>query len=118
MVVTDASVIPSRHMQAVSAAHIWNLGQQVLFSKAPAGRTTAPDAELFAIRLGITKATSMAIECIILITDSLGSARQAVDLSVHPGQAHSLAVYFALRSFFFQGHSYRIDFWDCPSKAE
>ena len=70
-----ASVIPSRRMQAVSAAHLWNLGQQVSSSKAPAGRTTAPDAELFAIRLGIAKATSMAIECIILITDSLGSAR-------------------------------------------
>ena len=75
MVVTDASVIPSRRMQAVSAAHIWNLGQQVSFSKALASRTTAFDAELFAIRLGIAKATSMAIECIILITDSLGSAR-------------------------------------------
>ena len=46
MVVTDASVIPSRCMQAVSAAHIWNLGQQMSSSKAPAGRTTAPDAEL------------------------------------------------------------------------
>ena len=39
-------------------------------SKAPAGRTTAPDAELFAIRLGVSKATSMDIERIILITDS------------------------------------------------
>ena len=29
VVVTDASVIPSRHMQTVSAAHIWNLGQHV-----------------------------------------------------------------------------------------
>ena len=75
MVVTDASVILSRHIQAVSATYIWNLGQQVLFSKASASRTTAPDAELFAIRLGIAKATSMAIEYIILITDSLGSAR-------------------------------------------
>ena len=75
VVVTDASVIPSRCMQAVSAAHLWKLGHQVSSSKAPAGRTTAPDAELFAIRLGIAKATSMAIECIILITDSLGSAR-------------------------------------------
>ena len=112
MVVTDASVILSRHMQAVSAVHIWNLGQQVSSSKAPTSRITALDAELFAIRLGIAKATSMAIERIILITDSLGSARQAVDTSVHPGQAHTLAVYFALRSFFFQGHSYRIDFWD------
>jgi len=93
-------------------------GQQVLSSKAPAGRTTAPDAELFAIRLGIAKATSMAIEGIILITDSLESARRAVDPSVHPGQAHSLAVCFTLRLFFSQGHSYRIDFWECPSKAE
>ena len=62
VVVTDASVILSRCMQAVSAAHIWNLGQQVLSFKAPAGRTTAPDAKLFAIRLGIAKATSIAIE--------------------------------------------------------
>ena len=118
MVVTDASVIPSRCMQAVSAAYIWNLGQQVSSSKAPAGKTTAPDAELFAIRLGIAKATSMAIERIILITNSLESARQAVDPSVHPGQAHSLAVCSVLRSFFSQGHSYKIDLWDCPSKAE
>jgi len=62
-------------MQAVSAIHIWNLGQQVLFSKTPAGRTTALNAELFAIILGIAKATSMAIEHIIHITDSLGSTR-------------------------------------------
>jgi len=118
VVVTDASVIPSRHMQAVSAVHIWNLGQQILFSKTPAGRTTAPDTKLFAIRLGIAKATSMAIECIILITDSLGSARQAVDPFVHPRQAHSLAICSALRLFFSQGYGYKIDFWDCPSKAE
>ena len=105
-------------MQAVSAVHIWNSGQQMSSSKAPAGRTTAPDTELFAIRLGIAKATNMAIEHIILITDSLGSARQAVDPSIHSGQAHSLAVCSTLRLFFSQGHSYRIDIWDCPSKAE
>ena len=110
VVVTNISVISSRHMQAVSAVHIWSLGQQVSFSKAPAGRTTASDAELFAIRLGIAKATSMAIECIILITDSLGFARQAVNPSVYPGQAYSLAVCSVLRSFFSQGHGYRIDF--------
>ena len=67
VVVTDASVTPSRHMQAVSAAHIWNLGQQVSSSKAPAGRTTSPDAELFAIRLGIAKATSMAIISLLFL---------------------------------------------------
>ena len=118
MVVTDASVISSRRMQAVSAAYIWNLGQQMLSSKASPNRTTAPDTELFAIRLGIAKATSMAIEHIILITNSLGSARQAVDPSVHSGQVYSLAVCSALRSSFSQGYDYRIDFWDCSSKAK
>ena len=68
----------------------------MLSSKAPASRTTAPDAELFAIRLDVPKATSMDIECIILITDSLGSARRSVDPSVHSGQAYSLAVCSAL----------------------
>ena len=92
VVVTDASIIPSRHIQAVSATYLWNLDQQVSSSKALAGRTTAPDAELFAIRLGVSKATSMDIECIILTTDSLGSARKSVNLLVHSGQVHFLAV--------------------------
>ena len=118
MVVTDASVIPSRCIQAVSTAYIWNLGQQVSSSKALASRTTVPDAELFAIRLGIAKATSMAIEHIILITDSLGSARQGVDFSVYSRQAYYLAVCSILRLFFSPGHDYRIDFWNCLSKAE
>ena len=61
VVVTDASAISPRNMQAISAAHFWRLGHQVSSSKAPAGRTTAPDAELFAIRLGVSKATSMDI---------------------------------------------------------
>jgi len=90
----------------------------VLSFKAPAGRTTAPDAELFAIRLDVSKATSMDIEHIILITDSLGSTRRSVDLSVHSGQAHSLAVCSALRSFFCSGSNHRIEFWDCPSNAK
>ena len=75
VVVTDASVIPSRHMQAVSAVHIQNIDQQVLFSKSPASKITTPDTELFVIKLGIAKATNMVIEYIIFITDSLGSAR-------------------------------------------
>ena len=118
VVVTDASAIPPRNMQAISAAHFWRLGHQVSSSKAPAGRTTAPNTELFAIRLGVSKATSMDIEHIILITDSLGSARRSVDLSVHSRQAHSLAVCSALRSFFCSGSSYRIEFWNYPSNAE
>ena len=105
-------------MQAISTVHFWKLGYQVLSSKTPAGRTTAPDAELFAIRLGVSKATSIDIEHIILITDSLESARRSVDPSVHSGQAYSLAVCSALQLFFCSGSSHKIKFWDCPSNAE
>jgi len=88
------------------------------FFKALAGQTTAPDAKLFAIRLGIAKATSIDIEYTILITDSLSSTRKAVDLSVHSGQAHFLAVCFVLRLFFSCSLNYRIKFWDCSSNAK
>ena len=85
VVVTNASVIPPRNMQAVSAMHFWRLGEQVLSSKAPVGRTIALDAELFAIRLGVAKAVSFDIKHIILIIDLLSAARRAVDPLVHSG---------------------------------
>ena len=105
-------------MQAVSTAHFWRLGVQVLSSKAPAGQAIALDTELFAIRLGVAKATSFDVKHIILITDSLSAARRAVDTSVHSGQAHSLSVVHALREFFTQHPDTSINFWDCPSKAQ
>ena len=44
-----------------------------------ASRITTPDTKLFAIRLGVSKATSMHIKHIILITDSLGTTRKVVN---------------------------------------
>ena len=55
------------------------------FSKVSDGRTTAPDTELFFIRLEVSKTTSIDIEHIIIITDSLESARKIVDPSVQSG---------------------------------
>jgi len=118
VVATDASVIPPRNMQAVSVAHFWRLEEQVLSSKVPTRRATALDAELFAIRLGVVKATSFDIKHIFIITDSLAAARRAVDASVHPGQAHSLAIVQALRGFFTNCPDCFIHFWDCPNKAQ
>jgi len=105
-------------MQAVSVAYFWRLGEQVSSSKAPAGRATALDAELFAIRLGVVKATSFDVKRIIIITDSLTAARRVVDISVYSGQAHSLAIVQALRGFFTNRPDRSIHFWDCPSKAQ
>jgi len=105
-------------MQAVSVAHFWRLGEQVLSSKAPAGQATALDAELFAIRLGVVKVTSFDVKRIVIITYSLTAARRAVDASVHSGQAHSLTIVQALRGFFTNHPDCSIHFWDCPSKTQ
>jgi len=118
VVATNASVIPPRNMQAVSVAYFWRLGEQVLLSKAPTGQAIALDAELFAIQLGIVKATSFDVKHIVIITDSLTAARRAVDTSVHSGQAHFLAIVQALRSFFTNHPDRSIHFWNCPSKAQ
>jgi len=98
-------------MQLIFSAYFWGLEQQVLFSKVLASQTTAPDTELFAITLSIFKATNMDIECIILITNFLSSARKVVDPSVHSGQTHSLAICFVLRLFFSCSLNHRIKFW-------
>jgi len=87
-------------------------------SKALAGRTTASDAEPSAIRLEVSKTTSIDIEHIILITNPLGSVRKTVDPSVYSRQTHFLVICSILRLFFCSGLSHKINFWNCPSKAE
>jgi len=49
-IVTDASFKPNKSLQAVSVAHGWRKGTQVISSKAAFGNITAPNAELVAIR--------------------------------------------------------------------
>lgn len=80
----------------------------MLPSKALAGQISAPNTELFSIRLGIDKATSMNIQYIIFIIDSLVSANKIVDLSVHSEQAYLLTIYFVLRLFFSYSLNHKI----------
>ena len=90
----------------------------MLSLKTLASKTTAPNTELFTIRLEISKTISMNIEHIILITNFPGLARRVVDLLVYSGQAYLLTVCSILRSFFSSDFSYNIEFWGCPSKAK
>jgi len=69
-----------------------------------AGRVTAPDTELYAIRAVIVKACSLPdVNNITLFTDSIASVRRAVNPSVHSGQGHSLAVCRAREQWFANG---------------
>ena len=110
IVIINTSAISYTNIQAISAIYFWRLDYQVLSSKTPADRTTAPNAELFVIVLGVSKATSINIEHIILINNFLSLARRAVDFSVYSKQVHLLTIYSVLRLFFSSSLSHRIEF--------
>jgi hypothetical protein len=96
-VFSDASSTKKDCLQAASAAFIERRGSELVRIKHPTGRATAPDAELFAIRLGLLRCLRLKdVETILVFTDSMASARMVVDPSTHLGQSHSLAVIRAL----------------------
>ena len=85
-------------------------------SEYPSVKTT--DAELFLIRLAITKAIATGCSNIVVFTDNLPAARKAIDTTVHSRQNHSLAVSRLLRSHFTTHPEGSIHFWDCLSDTK
>ncbi|PPQ89280.1 hypothetical protein CVT25_000872 [Psilocybe cyanescens] len=75
-----------------------------------------PDAELYAIYSAIVNA-SLHDNCtdIFIFTDSMASARRAVDPSIHSGQGHSVAVCEALQTWFTRKNGQSITFVYVPS---
>jgi len=86
--------------------------------KSPTGKVTALDAELFAICLAISKATVTGCIDIIIFTDNISAAKRAMDMSIHSGQEHSIAMSRLLRSHFIAYPEGNLHFLDCPSDAK
>ena len=75
------------------------------------------EAELFAIRCGINQASAIDnASKIVVVTDSIHTAKRIFDCDAHPYQIHSAAILKELRSFFSAHESNSIKFWECPSK--
>ena len=89
---------------------------QSLMASARVFKSSHPKLHL-AIRWGIAKATSLGVDCIVVITDSLSSAKKALDPPHHSGQGESIAIVHLLRPFFNRNSSNRIEFWYYSSKA-
>ncbi|PPQ94342.1 hypothetical protein CVT25_000408, partial [Psilocybe cyanescens] len=115
---TDASRPLSGRYQAIAASILFSGGVERWRARHVAGKVTAPDAELYAIRSAIVNATSRD-DCtdIFIFTDSMASARRAVDPSIHSGQGHSVAVCKALQTWFTRKDGQSITFWDLHYKA-
>ncbi|PPQ94597.1 hypothetical protein CVT25_010605 [Psilocybe cyanescens] len=116
---TDASLPLSGRYQAIAASILFSGRVERWRTRHVAGKVTAPDAELYAIRSAIVNATSRD-DCtdIFIFTDSMASARRAVDPSIHSGQGHSVAVCEALQTWFTRKDGQSITFVYVPSRLQ
>ena len=114
LVVTDASI---RNDIATSISHIHSYNRPLVKTVHHASFITTTEAELFAIRCGINQACGIPnVSRIVVVTDSIHSARKIFDNESHPYQIHSSAILSELRKFFSSNESNSIEFWECPSK--
>jgi ribonuclease HI len=117
-VFSDTSSTKKDRLQAAAAAFIECRGSDLVQIKRPAGRATAPDAELFAICLGLLRCLWLEdVETILVFIDSVASAHAAVDPSTHSGQSHSLAVIWALILWLEADPLRKVQFWYVPSQV-
>ncbi|KAK1234806.1 hypothetical protein PQX77_001983, partial [Marasmius sp. AFHP31] len=116
VVATDASVPSSTRHQSVAGFEAY-VGFDSRFAS---GRVMAPCAELVAICFVVTQVPSGVepYKRITVFTDSIASAEQAVDPSLHSGQAHSLAVCKVLNEWLHDEEDQEIKFVEVPSSAK
>jgi hypothetical protein len=108
---TDCSISKRSSHQATASFIIEQAGRETLKSTWVTGRVLSTDAELFTVCMAVCKAVTLE-DChhIIIFTDSMVVAKQAVDPSVHSKQAHSLATCKALAQWLAISENHRVEF--------
>ena len=77
------------------------------------------EAELFAIRYGISQAIQVSnISCITIINDSIHMAQKIFDSTIHSFQPQLIAIFKDLRLFFNKHSNNSIEFLDCSSNEK
>ena len=113
-IISDMSI--KNHI-AISILYIHSFNQPIIKTCHQALNMSITEAELFAIRCGINQTIVIPhIKHIVVITNSLYTAKKIFDLSLHPYQIYSAAITHKLRKFFNKYTNNHIKFWDCPSK--
>ena len=116
LVVTDASI---KDNIATSIAHVHQANSPLIKTVHHAVFVTSSEAELFAMRCSINQACNKDnISNIVVITDSIHSAKCIFDSSSHPLQSHSAAILSELQLFFNKSQDNSIEFWECPSRLK
>ena len=102
---------------ATSISHIHSANRLLIKTVHHASFVTSMEAELFAIRCSINQACSINnVSKIVIVTDSIHTAKKIFNCGSHPYQIHSAAILSKLHTFFLSNESNSIEFWECPSK--
>jgi len=108
IIVTDASI---KNDIATSISHMHTFNYPITKTVYHTVHVTSTEAELFTIRCGINQASNQdGISKIIIITNSIHTAKKIFDLSLHPFQVHSVAILAELGKFFLQHCNNSIEF--------
>ena len=114
-VITDASV---KNNIATSISHIHIRDKPTTETLHHTVNIMSTEAELFAIRCGINQAiNSTGISKIIIIMNSIHTAKKIFNTSLHPFQIHAAAILKELCLFFSCSQENSIEFWKCLSRC-
>jgi len=116
IIVSDTSI--KNHI-TTSISHIHSYNKPVVKTMHRAINVTTTEAKLFMICCGINQVVANSnVNYIVIITNSLYTAKRIFNSSVHPYQIHSAAISQELREFFSKDSHNCIKFWDCLSKQK
>jgi len=116
-VITDRGV-KKTHV-ATAAAHIWANNSVIKQLQVHSLNITSIEAELMAIRTGLTPAMEIdGVHDITVITDSITVAKKILESKVDPLQNMFIPLASAIKTFLNKDGRNKIRFWYCPSKAE
>ena len=116
IVVTDASI---KNNIATLVSHIHIQNKPLIKMVHHTAYVTSTEVELFTIRCGLNQACIKEdISKIIVVTDSIHTAKKIFNTKSHPYQIHATAILKELRQFFSKGQGNHIKFWEYPSQLK
>jgi len=114
IIVTDASI---KNDIATSILHTYIANSPLIKTLYHVAFVTSTEAKLFAIRCGINQVFNKRnVSKIIIITDSIHTAKKIFNSLLHPFQVHTVAILSNLCQFFANNQNNSIEFWKCPSQ--
>ena len=116
IIISNTSI---KNYVATSILYIYLHNKPVIKMIYRAVNITTTEAKLFTIWCSINQVVGITnINHIVVIINSLYTAKRIFDSLSHPYQTHSVAISHELRDFFLKNDNNHIEFWDCPSKLK